>query len=90
MKNITPEIRKQFDIEAQWQKYLQLVGLDEATLPENQRIEMKQVFYGAFGQLLILVRDEMGVLEEETAMSVFQYLMDQVGIFFLRASDRQN
>lgn len=82
--------QRDLDIEAQWQKYLKLVGLEEAKLPDNQRIEMKQVFFGAFGQLLILVRDEMGVLEEETAMDVFQYLMDQVGVFFLRASDRQN
>lgn len=90
MPKLTPQLRKQFNLEDRWKHYLQLIGLDESTLPEVQRAEMKRTFFGAIGQFILLQRDEMSLLDEDTGVEVFQHLMDQVGIFFLHESSRQN
>ena len=82
--------KKTFNLEYQYQLYLKRVGLEESVMHPVQIKETRQVFFGACGQMLILLRDEVGALEEEEAFEVYTDLINQVGAFFLNETNRQN
>lgn len=72
-----------FDLETQWKLYLKRVGLVESQMHPTQLEQTKRAFYGACGQLLILLRDDVGEIEqEEEAVKVFDHLLNQVGNFW--------
>lgn len=54
-----------YSIEKQWQQFLKLVGLVENELPEIQRNSMKRAFFGGVAQMLVLLRDGIGAIEDE-------------------------
>ena len=56
----------------------------------QQKIQLRQTFFGASGQMLILLRDELSKLEEEKAMETLQDLINQVGNFFLAETNKMN
>lgn len=56
----------------------------------QQRIQIKQTFFGAFGQAILLMRDEVAAQEEDVAVETLQDLMQQVQDFFLSETKRQN
>lgn len=78
------------DLEKQYTQYLERVGLKESSMGENQRIEMKRTFMGAWGQALVVMRDDLSAMEEDNAVEVLQDMFDQVGNFFIAESNRQN
>jgi hypothetical protein len=49
----------------------------------EQKIQLKQTFYGATGQLLLLFRDDLSELEEDKAVEVMETLLNQVTNYFL-------
>lgn len=53
----------QFNLENQYQIYLQLVNLNESTMSPIQRTETRRAFMAGCGQMLVLMRDEVGALE---------------------------
>lgn len=65
------------DIEFQYQLFLVRMALSEATMHPQQKEQLRDCFYGAFGQLLILLRDDMPD-DEQKAVQVYQMLLDQV------------
>jgi hypothetical protein len=71
-----------FSLETEWRLYLQRMGLDEARMHPAQLRETKRAFFGACGQMLILLRDKVGAMEEVDALTAYKNLMDQVEIFF--------
>lgn len=79
-----------FNIENQYKLYLQRMKLDENKMPEVQRIETKRVFYGAFGQLLMLLQNDISALPDEQAFKVLDNMINQVGHFFLNETYKQN
>lgn len=79
-----------FDLEYQYQLYLQRVGLDESLMHQVQKKETKQAFYGACGQILILLRDDLSTLDEKKAMNAFQNLYNQVSNYFLNTTKQLN
>lgn len=81
---------QEFNLEHQYQLYLQRMALSEDTMHPQQKIQLRQTFFGASGQMLILLRDELSKLEEEKAMETLQYLINQVGNFFLAETNKQN
>lgn len=58
-------MNKQFDLEHQYQLYLKRVALSENTMHPQQKKQLKEAFMGACGQMLILLRDDVGALEEK-------------------------
>ena len=80
---------KKFKLEHQFELYLQRVGLTRDKMAANQYIEMKRCFIGACGQMLILLRDDLGALSEEEAIEKMKDMIHQVGQFFIIESNRQ-
>lgn len=70
------------DIEFQYQKFLDRMGLSENTMHPQQKEQLRDCFYGAFGQLLILLRDDMPD-DEQKAVRAYQRLLDQVEEHFV-------
>lgn len=81
---------KQFDLEHQYQLYLGRVNLSESKMHPTQCKVLRDTFFGAVGQTLILLRDEVGELEEAEAIVTMKSLLDQVGNHFIKSAGRQN
>lgn len=81
---------KTFDLEHQYQLYLQRVGLKKENMHPVQRTETKRAFIGACGQMLILLRDDLGALEESKAIETMQDMMNQVGTYFMKETNKLN
>lgn len=74
--------KPQFDLNHQYQLYLKRVGLKEKTMSLVQSKETKRAFFGACGQLLILLRDDVGELEETEAIETMDDMINQVADFW--------
>lgn len=70
-----------FDIEYQYGLYLERVGLKVGEMHPVQAVETKRAFFGACGQLLLLMRDDIPNDEDE-AINILQSMLDQVGKFW--------
>lgn len=75
-----------FDLNHQWGLFCQRAGIPENKMPVDQRREMKRAFFGACGQMLILLKDELGDWSDkhgdEAAANVLQNMLDQVQSFW--------
>jgi hypothetical protein len=80
----------QFDIEVQYQLYLKRVALTESQMHPEQSRQLRQAFYGACGQMLILLRDDLAALEENKAIDTMQKMLDQIGKYFMNAANKSN
>lgn len=74
---------EKFNVEYQYQLYLKQMGLSEETMHPEQKLQIKNTFYGSFGQLLLLMRDEISELEEDKAIDVLGDLLNEVVNHFL-------
>lgn len=79
-----------FSLENQYQLYLQRVGLNEATMHPIQKKQLKQTFFGAVGQILLLQRDELTKLSDDDGADVLQNMLDEVGNHFLSITGQSN
>jgi hypothetical protein len=86
------DIQQDFSLDHQWKLFLERCGVPENKMPEDQRREMKRVFFGACGQLLILLRDELGEYEEkrgeEAAAKILQNMLDQIEDFWQKEVEK--
>jgi hypothetical protein len=81
------------NLEHQYQLYLERMGLSEDRMHPVQKMQLKQTFYGACGQMLTLLRDEVGALEEDEAVEAVEALasmLNQVRNFFLKETNKLN
>lgn len=69
---------KLFNLENQYQIYLETAQIKESDMHPIQKIEMKRAFMGACGQLLILFRDELALYSEDEGVILLQQLEDEV------------
>lgn len=74
---------QKFDIEHQYQLFLKRMALKEEDMHPEQKKQLRQTFYGACGQMLILLRDDIGALTENEAIEVMQKMINQIGNYFL-------
>lgn len=81
---------KEFNLEHQYQLYLKRMELSENKMHPIQKKQIRQTFFGASGQMLILLRDEVSKLEEEEAIHLLQDMLNQVSNFFLAESNKMN
>lgn len=74
----------QFNLETQYNLYLSRVGLHEDKMHTQQKKQLREAFYGACGQILILLKDELSKLEEDKAVEVMESMIQQITTFFLQ------
>lgn len=67
-----------FSVEFEFEQYTQRVNLDRRKVSANQWTETKRAFFGAFGQCLVLLRDDIGDLPEDAGVEVLQKMHDEV------------
>lgn len=79
-----------FNIEHQYQLYLRRVGQTEARMHPEQKLQVRQAFYGAVGQIIFLFRDEIAPLEENDAVAVMEDLKNQVLEYFTARTRGRN
>ena len=79
-----------FDLEHQYQLYLQRVALNEETMHPEQKKQLRQTFMGACGQMLILLRDELALLDEDEAIANMADMLNQVENYFLSSQNKNN
>jgi hypothetical protein len=77
---------KEFTLEHQYQLYLSRMALVEDKMHPVQRLQLRQTFYGAVGQILILLKEDISQFEEDEAIEILQAMLNQVGDFFLADS----
>lgn len=82
--------KRTVSLEEQYQLFLQRMGLNELEMHPQQKRQLKQTFYGAFGQCLVIMRDEITRLPEDQAIIECQDMFDQVGNFFLKETQKHN
>lgn len=71
-----------FNLEYQYQNYLNLVGLDEEKMNKIQAKETKQAFFAGCGAIIVLMRDEISELEEKEAIEQLESLNNQLMQFW--------
>ena len=71
-----------FNIEHQYQIFLQRIGLTEAAMAAQQKAQLKHTFFGAWGQLLDCLESDVAELPELTAVSVLEHMKRQVQAYF--------
>lgn len=79
-----------FNLENQYQLYLQRMGMNEHAMHEVQKKQLRQTFMAACGQLLLLLRDDFGELDDMTACDTLQDMLNQVSNFFLTETNKVN
>jgi hypothetical protein len=73
-----------FNIEKQYQLFLNKMALDEATMHQIQKVQTRRAFMGGFSQAMLLMTSEVVNLSEEDAMVAITDLMDQVQGFWIK------
>jgi hypothetical protein len=83
-------MNKKFNVEEQYKLYINRVGLKLEQMPPDQIRETRRAFFGACGQILILMRDDVGALPEKQAIKIMENMLQEVGNFWLVQGQRQN
>lgn len=73
-------IRQSFDIEAEFNLYLERMGLADKAMPAIQYRMLKDAFYGAISQYLAWFQDDAYQLPEETVIEGVQKTWQQCKI----------
>lgn len=82
--------KPEFNLEHQFLLYLQRVGLSDTLMSVAQMRETKRAFMGACGQMLVVLRDDLGELDEEQGVETLQNMLEQVSNFWLVETKRAN
>lgn len=70
------------DINDLWHKYCELSGLPEEKMHRVQRIETKRAYYGAIGQLLVVLVEMADNTDEDESTEILDNLTEQVRDFW--------
>lgn len=76
------QMPKKYDMEHQWQLFLHRVNLREKDMKPIQIQAMRHAFFGALGQLLVLLNNDIAKETEQDAVKILEYLQSQVGKFW--------
>ena len=60
------------------------MALTEATMHEQQKVQLRQTFFGAVGQFLVLLENDIADLEEDKAVEVLDGFKMQIANYFLK------
>lgn len=82
-ENKIAEFNEKFNLEVQYDLYLQRVGLKQSAMHPIQNKLMKDSFLAACGIMLVMLRDDLGAIEDEMeAIYVMENLLTQVSMHF--------
>jgi hypothetical protein len=70
-----------YSIDDQFELYLKLVHIDKREIPPYQLKQMRQCFFGAFGQFLFIAQELEGCTAQEASAAI-KSLQTQVSEFF--------
>lgn len=79
-----------FNLEYQYQLYLERVGQVESEMHPEQKRQVKMAFFGAMGQFLVLLEHEVADLEEDEAVEKLESMKTQVANYYLSITTNQN
>jgi hypothetical protein len=79
-----------FQIKLLWKEYLKHAGLKEELMPPDQIRETRRAFYGACGQMMLMLRDELSKYPEKAAVVIMQDMLNQVVNFWNAEAQREN
>jgi hypothetical protein len=79
-----------FDLTFQYKLYLDRMGLKEELMPPEQKKQLKEAFFGACGQMLLLMRDDLSQLSESNAIATMKDMLNQVQQFFQTITGQAN
>lgn len=65
-----------------WDQYLERCQVDQFKMPADQHREMKRAFFGAAGQLLVYMRDDIHAENEEQYIAIMQAMMEEIQVFW--------
>lgn len=74
---------EQFDIQFQYSEYLRRMELNEATMNPIQVVETKRAFMGGFAVALVIFRDEITKLDDDSALNQMNSLSSQLSVFWI-------
>lgn len=82
--------KEEFKLEHQYQLYLKRVKLTEDKMHPQQKKQLREVFMGACGQMLLLLRDDVAQYSDDEAIDIMKDMLNDVGEFFLNKKGQQN
>lgn len=75
---------EKFNLEFQYQLYLERCCLRESEMNTIQKVETKRAFMGGCGQMLVVLRDDITEIpNEDDAANILQIMLDDVNAFFM-------
>lgn len=80
---------KKTPIEDQYQLYLKRICLTEKMMHHKQRIQLRQTFFGAWGQLLLEIQ-EGDALSEDNFEQYINDMTEELKAFWLKEKTRMN
>jgi len=69
-------------VAGQYKKYLAMINLPEESMTPIQKIETKRAYYGAWGQLLVLMRDDISALSEQEGTQAMEVQAKEIDTFW--------
>lgn len=71
-----------FSVEHQFGLYAELVKINKKNVSPTQWIETRRAFFGAWGQLLFLMRDDLTQLSDDDGVDVMETMKNEVVRFW--------
>lgn len=71
-----------FNLEYQYQLFLQRMDLTEKEMPADQRKETKRTFMAALGIMLVICVEDLDAFKNPLTTEAVPYMFDQVNEFF--------
>lgn len=77
-----------FNVEEQYQAYLRRVAMTEAQMGTVQRVETRRAFFGAWGQALLCLQDDIAPLPDDDGVRALSDMINQVAAFWENESNQ--
>lgn len=71
------------NLEEEWYKYLNSIGLKEENLSSGYIQETKRAFYGAWGRSMLALKYKLSIVHEDKALEIAQDIVKQIERFWL-------
>lgn len=70
-------------LDSMYQEYLQKIGIEEASLPLDQKVEMKRAFFAGLGYMFHNMTEIPGIIEDDfKIIQTFKDYDDQISNFW--------
>ncbi len=80
-------LKNKYTVIEQYNLFLERIGLIEEQMHPMQRKQLKETFYAAVVQTLILLKDEISLFPEDVAVPMLESMEEEARTFFLNKSD---